>query len=198
MSKNLKRLMYIFMMVLFFSMALNTNVFATSWVEMEPEEVDDKAEVVVLGTYKFSGEIIPSDAIFSDVIFDVTSVYRGEADEQIIAGIDIYDVRWVDEFQNEGGEFLLFLEKGEQNDFLTPVGGPNGMIQIKGGEVFNQTGIKSSFYERILQGESKESSRGNNELLEKEEAPSYLLVSSIGVLIGGIGGFLIYRRLRKK
>ena len=60
---------------------------------------------------------------------------KGEAPKQIIAGIDRFDVGWAEELQSEGGEFLLFLEKSDSAKFLTPVGGPNGMVQVLSGIV---------------------------------------------------------------
>lgn len=197
MLKNLKLPVYVFIMTTLLSIALNTKVEATSWVELEPEEVNEKAEVIVVGTYDFSNEEIPSDFIFSGFTFNVKSVYRGEVNEKIIAGIDQNGIGSVEEFQNEDGQFLLFLEEGKDGNSLIPVGGPNGMIRIKNGEVFDQTGIKKVFYEEILRGESKEPHMENSKPIEKNVDSSIPLVIGAVVLISGGAGFLIYRRLRK-
>lgn len=117
-----------FIITMLLSMMMVTTVTATSWGGLEPEEVNDKAEVIVLGTYDFSSKPISSQFIFQGVVFNVKSVYRGDVSEQLIAGIDVYDASWAEEFQSEDGEFLLFLEKSDQANFLTPVAGPNGMI----------------------------------------------------------------------
>lgn len=176
---------------------VNTKVTATSWIELEPEEVNEKAEVIVTGTYDFSGESELSEFVFWGVTFNVKQVYRGDVAEQIIAGIDMFDEGWVEEFQNEGGEFLLFLEKIEDAHFLTPVGGPNGMIQIKEGKVVYPTGSKNDFYEKILLAESKAPSLEENQTIEKKEDSAMPLFVGIVVLMAVVGGILLYRRSRK-
>ncbi len=114
---------------------------ATSWVELDPQQVINRAEVIVIGEYDVSPQtsIKSNNPIFLGLKFNVTKVLRGTAPNQITAGIDRYDVGWVEEFQNSGGQFLLFLEKREEDDFLVPVGGPNGMIQVKDGVIIQQS-----------------------------------------------------------
>lgn len=197
MLKNLRPSIWIFMLTILLSGVVNTEVVATSWVELEPEELNEKAEVIVSGTYDFSSESELNEFVFWGVTFNVKQVYRGEATEQIIAGIDMFDKGWVEEFQNEGGEFLLFLEEIEDADFLTPVGGPSGMIQIKEGKVVYPTGTKNDFYEEILLGESKAPSVEEAEAIDEKEDSTIPLLVGIVVLIGGVGGILLYRRLRK-
>lgn len=71
-----KLLCALFTATIFLSMMVVTNVSATSWVEMDPEEVSERAEVVVSGTYDFTGKAVPSDFIFAGFTFNVENVYR--------------------------------------------------------------------------------------------------------------------------
>jgi hypothetical protein len=130
---------------------------ATSWAILEPEEVLSKAEVVVLGKYNFSSSpVIGGHPIFNGYDFVVTKVYKGQdIPSTITAGIDGFDNGWVDEFQQQDGEMLLFLEKRDAS-FLTPVGGPNGMIQINNGKVVHPEEKIRNFYEDFLKEEPKE------------------------------------------
>lgn len=152
----MKKLSFILFFVTFLVSA-NTNAFATSWAEMDAQEVNKRAEVIVLGQYNFSSKQQGSHFVFSGYEFNVKKVYRGDVSDKLTAGIDGYDVGWADEFQQGGGEFLLFLEKGEHK-FLTPVGGPNGMVQFKNGEVYHHNKKSKGFYENLLKEQSEEPS----------------------------------------
>lgn len=136
----------------------HTIASATSWVELKPEEVNKRAEVIVLGKYNFSTQSQKSKFIFQGYEFIVSKVYKGDAPHDLIAGIDIYDVGWAKDFQENGGEFLLFLEESEETDFLVPVAGPNGMIHIKDGKVMAESVANRSYYEKILNSQGKEPS----------------------------------------
>jgi hypothetical protein len=135
----------------------STQVKATSWVALEPQEVVTKAQVVVLGKYDFSSTPIPGEqSMFDGLKFEVTKVFKGEnIPSTITVGINGFDNGWVDEFQQQGGEMLLFLEKGDPS-FLTPVGGPNGMIQINNGQVEHPVEKIRTFYQDYLKEEPKE------------------------------------------
>lgn len=198
MLKNPRLLLGIFFITIL-SMMMVPNVIATSWVEIEPEEVNKKATVIVTGTYDFSSKSIPSDFIFAGVVFNVKSVYRGEVSEQIIAGIDMFDVGWAEEFQSEGGEFLLLLEESVDADFLIPVSGPNGMIEIKNGDVVNQNKKSSAFYESILNKQPKKPSQNSHQLESEKKTKSYipLYVSAVALIII-VGAMLVYRSTRRK
>ena len=197
----MRRLVYqLYVITVFLSMMIvSTSVSATSWIEMDPQEVSDRAEAVVSGTYDFSSKPIGSDFIFSGYTFAVEKVYKGEATKQIIAGIDMYDVGWAEGFQNEGGEFLLFLEKSDSATFLIPVGGPNGMVQVLSGIVNNENEEISAYYADYLKTNHKDPSGENNlAFIDKQNSnkftPFYLGVIAlvaIAVLI------LLYRFARK-
>ena len=143
------------LLTVFLSLFTFNQVLATSWVELSVEEVAERAKVIVYGTYDFSDELTNgTEMVFHGTAFKVKDVYKGESASQITVGIDPFDIGWVDEFQNDGGEFLLFLEEGE--DFLLPVGGPNGMIQVQDGQVVESDEEKRLFYQNVLESSSQE------------------------------------------
>ncbi|WP_156889842.1 hypothetical protein [Planococcus lenghuensis] len=111
-----------------------------------------EAEVIVTGTYDFTDTPVEGDFIFQGYPFNVTEQIKGTAEDSLIAGIDIYDTGWVKEFQDSGGEFLLFLAPSEEA-FMVPVGGPNGMIELQDGEVIRQDADEAAVFERVLRGE---------------------------------------------
>ncbi|HZG59549.1 MAG TPA: hypothetical protein VEY68_03485 [Anoxybacillus sp.] len=198
----MRRLCFVllFVTVCLSMMIINTRVSATSWAELKPQEVSDRAEVIVIGKYDFSSKPKSSDFIFQGFTFNVKNVYKGDVPKQTIAGIDYNDVGWAEEFQNKGGEFLLFLEKSEEVDFLIPVGGPNGMVQIFNGKVENQNDESRVFYEDFLKAQPKAPSVENSETLNHgQNSRSYILLYvSAGVLIGIVVFILLYRYLKKK
>lgn len=171
-------------------------VSATSWVGLEPQEVLERAEVIIMGTYDFTSEPEPSQFVFQGFNFKVKSVYKGDIhDQTITAGLDYLDLGWADEFQNEDGEFLLFLENSEYHDFLIPVGGPNGMIQIKNGKVEAFDDERSPFYEDFLE---EQTARTIEEITNNENNESYLFLAvSATALVGTAVIFLLYRYKRK-
>ena len=197
----MRRLMYqLFVMTVFLSMMIvSAGVSATSWVEMEPQEVSDRAEVVVSGTYDFSSKPIGSDFIFSGYTFAVEKVYKGEATKQIIAGIDMNDVGWAEEFQNEGGEFLLFLEKSNSAKFLTPVGGPNGMVRVLSGIVNNENEEISAYYADFLKTSHKDPSSENDIAFIDKQNSSKFTSFHLGIIaLVAIAVFVLLFRFARK
>lgn len=178
----------------------HSSAMATSWAQMNPETVNSRAELIVLGKYDFKGERVEGKEIFSGYEFKVEKVYRGTANDTILAGIDMFDVGWVDEFQQEGGKFLLLLEKGKERDFLVPVGGPNGMIAVKDGTVI---GENKTFYENILHSAEKEPlDLGQEEpvdlvkekIKQKEESPNKIYAVAAGMAFILLAGFTFSRK----
>ncbi|EWG13055.1 hypothetical protein [Cytobacillus firmus] len=102
-----------------------SQTLAAKWVELKPEEIVSRAQIIVLGTYNFNSKLKSGKSFFYGSQFHVEKVYRGEAAEIITAGIDQNDTGWAEEFQQEGGKFLLFLEKTKEARFLVPVAGSN-------------------------------------------------------------------------
>ena len=193
--KKMKWLICMFTTTLFLFGVLNTKVKATSWIELEAEEVNDRAQVIVRGTYNFSKKAMFNHSDFHRVDFQVNRVYRGEAAEIMSVGIDENDLGWAEEFQAEGGEFLLFLEKGKRVNFLLPVGGPNGMIHIKDGEVMDVTEENQAVYEEILQGASQ--APQSETFITIVKRTSFMTIFFVGILLL-LGGVLIQRLLKKR
>ncbi|MFZ3588470.1 hypothetical protein ACOI1C_04145 [Bacillus sp. DJP31] len=197
-----KRSSLLFFVTLLLSlMLIDTKVSATSWVELTAQEVSNRAEVIVMGSYDFSSEPKQSDLdfIFQGLMFNVESVYKGEISKQFTAGIDHYDVGWAEEFQGKGGKFLLFLEKSENADFLIPVGGPNGMIHISNGKVVDQSVESRLIYEGILKNGPKSPNVVNKHEYDHHPQPrsNTSLYVSAAVLVGIIALNLIYRNKRR-
>jgi hypothetical protein len=105
----------------------------------------------------------------------------------------MYDVSWAKSYQEEGGQFLLLLEDDEEVPFLTPVGGPNGMIQVLNGSVYNEDNEEKTFYENILKSNSIEIMKEN--ALQKTRNSDVLLMVGMGLIIILLGSFLLVKRL---
>lgn len=182
----------IFCIVLFLtSLSIGSiQVEATSWVVLDPEEVVSRAGVVVLGKYDFSSTPVPGgQPIFDGLKFEVTKVYKGQnIPSTITAGIDGFDHGWVDEFQQQGGEMLIFLEKKDPS-FLTPVGGPNGMIQINNGQVVHPVEKIRIFYDDYIKEEPKETvmeeinHEVSNKQIQVEEKQAFPVQTLLIVLV---------------
>ncbi|RIW32012.1 hypothetical protein D3H55_14120 [Bacillus salacetis] len=132
-------------------LSMTTSVHATSWVEIDPQELVDRADVILVGEYDFTSEPSAGEFVFQGLAFHVKTVYRGTASEEETAGIDYNDVGWAKEFQEEGGEFLLFLERSKEADFLIPIRGANGMVLMLDGEVKDPDRERKQTFESFLQ-----------------------------------------------
>ena len=89
----------------------------------------------------FTSKPKPSKFVFRGLDFNIKNVYKGDVSEQIItAGIDYNDVGWI---------------KSKDADFLIPVGGPNGMIQIFNGKVEESNDERRTFFEDFLKSQPK-------------------------------------------
>ncbi|WNB91136.1 hypothetical protein [Bacillus sp. NEB1478] len=149
----------LFSLIIVLFIQFHKPVSATSWASIEPGEVEGRASVIVLGQYDFSSQ--PKHGqIFQGYSFKVKNVYKGNSNGTIIAGIDGNDIGWAEDFQQQGGEFLLFLETTKYFDFMTPVGGPNGMIQITD-SVVAETEKNKVYYETFLKNNSTKVSEGS-------------------------------------
>jgi hypothetical protein len=173
-----------------------TKILATSWAELEPQDVFERSEVIIRGSYNFSSNPKSSNFIFQGYEFNVKDVFKGEASEQIIVGIDGYDVGWAEEFQNDGGEFLLLLEKNEKANFLIPVGGPNGMVHIVNGKVQNESVDNQIFYQKILKENKNEPSPNEHPKNISKSNEGYYISSFVLVLLVLVLVFI--QRFKKK
>lgn len=179
-------------------MIISNTVSATSWVELEPQEIVDRAEVIITGKYDFTSKPKHRGNGFQGLKFNVKNVYKGDISEQIItAGIDVHDLGWAEEFQNEEGEFLLFLEMSKNADFLVPVGGPNGMIQVHNGKFI---GTDDGTFEDYLklQPEKTFETKFNDDNNSQNNSSNIFLYVIASVLVGLTVMFLLYRYKRKK
>ncbi|MGM7700601.1 hypothetical protein ACSVDE_02685 [Pseudalkalibacillus sp. Hm43] len=99
--------------------------------QLSPEEIFEKADVIVLGKLQLDKEPV-SNFVFRGYPFEVEKVIKGEDIPKVItAGIEMYDVPSMENFQKNEGRFLLFLEENELTGFLTSVGGSQGMVSVK-------------------------------------------------------------------
>ncbi|WLR47385.1 hypothetical protein LC065_18005 [Halobacillus litoralis] len=172
--------------ILLYSLPLQVN--ATSYEKIDPEEVVDRAEVIVIGSYDFNRRSEVSEFVFDGHPFKVDAVLRGDVGEEITAGIDRFDVSWAKDFQDEGGRFMLLLENIPEADFLTPVVAANGMVQLQG-EVVKEDGKDKDFYTELL----KENPPQTKQSPKSEESASF---TSVLFLVGvfNIGGVFFLRR----
>ncbi|MBM7602738.1 hypothetical protein JOC75_000708 [Metabacillus crassostreae] len=198
----MRNLCYILLFTSFFLsiMIINITVSATSWVGLKPQDVVERAEVIVTGKYDFSTKPKPSDFVFQGLDFNVINVYKGDISKQFMAGIDYNDVGWAEEFQSKGGEFLLFLEKSEDADFLIPVGSPNGMVQVTNDKVEHPDEERKTFFEDFLKAQPEKTSVSKLDAHKQgQNDESYILLYvATGVLVGIGVVFLLYLYIRKK
>lgn len=129
----------------------NSKVYATMWEELEPQEIEERADVIVKGHFNFSKNIDNDESTvpFSGVQFVIDKDYKGGFFNTVEAGIDRNDLSRIRKFQNEGGEFLLFLENTSM-PILSTVGGSNGVIFIKDGEVRFEDNKSKKYFEKFL------------------------------------------------
>lgn len=178
---------------IFFNFSL---VCATSWIKLEPIEVDKRAEIVVYGTYDLDNRLSTSKkstGVFTKANFLVTKYYRGNGPSEITAGIDMYDIGWVKEFQEEGGCFLLFLERDKNDkDFLTPIAGPNGMVQVINEKVKASNIQEEKYYNNILQNQNTIKPIP----VEKNNKLYIIIAAIIGIVIVIISIYIIKRKYK--
>jgi hypothetical protein len=182
---------------LIFLLSITPHVSATSWVVLEPEKVVDRSDVIVRGTYDFSSEPELSHFVFQGLDFQVKTAYKGDVPKILTAGIDGFDIGWAQEFQNQGGEFVLFLQTTEGFDFLVPVAGPNGMVQVQDGKVQNDDEERKTFFTEFLKTQ-KEAETSVKSIQEQIGHPAVLYFASAGMVVIIALFIMIYRRWRKR
>src|SRR5690606_8458196 len=70
------------------------------------------------------------------------------------AAVDQFDGDWTSEHQKKGGQFILFLERVDDEHYV-PVGGPNGMIMVLYGVIVNKTETEKVVYKAYLESLGK-------------------------------------------
>lgn len=184
----------IFFGMFLYVMLINSEAHATSWAEVEPEEVYKRAEVIVVGQYDFTSRPEGRNMVFTSYEFVINKVYKGDVSPKIRAGIDGYDVGWADEFQKDGGEFLLFLDKNKEFSYLTPVGGPNGMIQISDRKVHHHNVTDRAYFEEFLKKQTeKPIVKTSNEAVQNADNDYTYWYVGLIVFFVCIGIFLLLR-----
>ncbi|WP_059173667.1 hypothetical protein [Bacillus sp. FJAT-27445] len=180
--------------LLFFSFGLAVN--ATSWVKLKPEEVVSRAEIVVVGKYDFSSEPINGEPPFTHGYdFIVQKVYKDSTiASPLKVGIDMFDYGWVKEFQQQGGTFLLFLED-DPIGFMTPVGGPNGMIQLKNGKIHIEEQERRTFFESYVKEQEKAISKKG---ITGTPGWQRYLMPVIYIVLSGVIIFIVIKTIRAK
>ncbi len=151
----------------------HNRAFATLWEELSPEEVEERADVIVKGKFDFSAETTYSEQTgpYVGVQFEIEEDYKGNFFNEVTAGIDYNDLSRIREFQKNDGEFLLFL-KSTPLAILGSVGGPNGVVFIKNGEVKNEDKKSKEYFEEFLGLNDK----SNSGLLNKNKYMNFLIV----------------------
>jgi len=192
-----KKLQFLFVLLIIL-LSFTSNASATSWVALEPEEIAERADVIVNGTYDFSSEPEISDFVFQGLDFHVKRVYRGDVSEVITAGIDGFDIGWAEDFQKQGGEFVLFLQRSEDFDFLIPVAGPNGMVQVKHGKVEEHNAERKAFFENFLETNHSLAFTSVKSENEVKGHPAVLYFASAGMMLIIAIFITIYLRWRKQ
>jgi hypothetical protein len=176
---------------------MNQGASATSWVDIKPEEVVERADVVVRGTYDFSGKGERSEFIWTGYPFHITHIYKGDVPDRLIVGIDRFDVAWASDFQNKGGQFLLFLEHEKNADFLVPVAGPNGMIQLMNGEVRHHDADENAFFRDYL----RQTKGTVPDIIDRKSGDATISLSHFLIVLAILFfllAFLMYKRRKKR
>lgn len=130
--------------------------YATDWIKLPANEVISSAELIVQGRYDFiDSKQKQAKGMFTPFEFKVDRYYRGSGSTIINAGINLFDTGWVKEFQDKGGTFILFLKRDTENEgFLIPVGGPNGMVQVLNGTIQNQSTADLAIYNEFIRNQA--------------------------------------------
>lgn len=157
-----------------------------------------RATLVVEGTYDFSKPVKRSRSIWVGYNFKVDRVFKGEAYKTMTVGIDGFDDSWANDVQLNGGKFLLFLEQGTEAAFVTPIAGPNGMIQLYNGKVKHDNAqSKHDFDEYLRIAKSSAPLQGE---LDVEESGGWMrLATGAAVLIAMVAAaLLVALRIRRR
>lgn len=152
---NMKKWLMTLAIFLFILISLITpkNGYATSWIKLPAKDVISTADVIVQGKYDLSGfeGKMTDSRIWIPFTFMVDQYYKGSGSNTIDTAIQPFDMGWVKEFQEKNGLFVLFLKRDDQNGgLLSPVGGPNGMVQMLNGTIQNQSSEDTTTFNEFL------------------------------------------------
>lgn len=133
-------IVFIALNLLFTLLLLQTsNTYATSWKRLSPKEVVKRSEIVVQGKYLFpENNKTKKPQMWHPFKFKIEKYFKGSGQSIIEAAIEQSDIQWVQEEQENGKDFVLFLNRKDyKNKYWIPIGGPNGMLIVKKGEIQN-------------------------------------------------------------
>ncbi|PLT28907.1 hypothetical protein CUU66_16300 [Peribacillus deserti] len=181
-------------MVSMLVLMIHTRAYASKWIPMSPQEVIEESVLTVIGTYDFSCKPNTSEFVFEGYPFEVTKVFKGDSPESTLAAIDIHNTGGAKEFQAEGGKFLLFLERRKDVDFLVPIRGLNGMIQVV--DEKTEDAYDDIFFDSILKAPFKEPIPGSVKSTSQDN--SMLIFLSTSFMADVFIFFLIYWDLRNR
>lgn len=132
-----------------------SNGYATSWIKLEPAEVNKRAAIVAYGNYVFSENAERFEnyhGYFTPTLFQAEKYYRGSGESVILTEIDPFDIENIKEAQRNGNSFLLFLEPDKEDEtLLIPIAGPNGIIEIADGEPQTGDADEEAYYRSYLE-----------------------------------------------
>ena len=132
-----------------------SNGYATSWIKLEPAEVDKRAAIVAYGSYDFSENVKKFEnyhGYFAPILFQAEKYYRGSGESVLLTEIDPFDIGWIQEAQQDGTSFLLFLEPDKEDEtLLIPIAGPNGIIEIADGKPQTGDADEDAYYRSFLE-----------------------------------------------
>lgn len=185
-------------------------VGATSWVRLQPNEVISRAEVIIQGTYDFNDVQMSTlyNGMWRPFKFNIEKYIKGSGTMVIDAAIEMNDVEWVKQFQEQKGSFVLFLRRDEKSPTLfIPVGGPNGMLQVQDGNFQNIESSYAQQYKDFLANQPKITSNEETEIISNVEGPIKLAKKSIAekawpwflaLITLGVGGLVLVKLQRKR
>lgn len=172
-----------------------SNGYATSWIKLEPAEVDKRAAIVAYGIYDFSENVKKFEnyhGYFAPISFQAEKYYRGSGEPVILTEIDPFDIENIKEAQQDGSSLLLFLEPDKEDEtLLLPIAGPNGIIEIVDGEPQTGDADEEAYYRSFL--EKTDSVAAARPVFDTRDP---LLIFVILLLISSI--FAITARLKSK
>lgn len=132
---RLHKLLFLIATSLIISMLMPATVHAIDWTKLEPQEVIEQADLIVQGRYRFDQEVEHQNT-WHFYPFESAQVISGTPPSNWLAGIEASDRGRARKHQEQGGQFILFLESESGGRYI-PVAGPNGMVDILNGKIIN-------------------------------------------------------------
>ncbi|MDX5473958.1 MAG: hypothetical protein LPK00_00345 [Bacillaceae bacterium] len=136
----------------------STSVLSATYEMLEPQEVEGRSQFIVRGTYIFDMDALPGNHMYNSYEFIVTDVIKGDAKTGVmIVGLQIFDTSWVREHQENGGDFLIFVDKESVNELFVPVLGTNGLVPLFKDKVIDEDKKRAKYFQKIVDGQEQQS-----------------------------------------